>query len=300
MAGPSTLGEAPKPPLRADSPSTGPTAPRSHGARMDVPAIERALAASQARPVLADARLVRRVIKRHRRLPGIGLQVPHARCYWLPREALFEIVSEQELGHAAADLPEQVILLPRPERDEVRRKPLPEILEQLWRYTFHALVHVEIDRLVATSALTPARIRERIHRIGQTELDEIRLVLRQDRQLLAPDDDRETYAEFAALYLELVNFAPGLLGETFPTLADPSAADAALAEDLDVERLLEASRPAGAKRSHVAPPPSDEGEAPEEASDAAPPAVGRAEAEALLGEARAARSEGNNVRSALL
>jgi hypothetical protein len=267
---------------------------------MDVPAIEKALAASQARPLVADARLVRRVIKKHRHLPGVGLQVPHARCYWLPREALLDIVSARELGRVAADLPEQVVLLARPERDDVRRKPAAEILEQLWRDAFHALVHVEIDRLIATSVLTPARIRERIHRIGQTEFDEIRLVLRQDRQLLAPDDDGETYAEFAALYLELASFAPALVGEMFPTLTDPTAANAALAEDVDVARLLEASRPEGATRRHLdeAPPDADAALAEGSAAPLAP--VSGAEAEALLVEARAARAEGNNVRAALL
>ena len=37
--------------------------------------------------VLVEERVLRRIIKRHRRLPGMGLQIPHAHCYTLPRSA---------------------------------------------------------------------------------------------------------------------------------------------------------------------------------------------------------------------
>jgi hypothetical protein len=263
---------------------------------MDLAAIERALAASRARPLLVDARLVRRVIKQHRRLAGGGLAVPHARCFALPRGELLAIATPAELGHAAADIPEQVILLPRPEAHETAGKSLPQVLGNLWRYAFHAAVHLEVERLIASGVLTPARIRERIHRIGQTEFDEIRIVLRQDSHLLPPHDDRETYVEFAALYLELQSFAPGLVREVFPTLADPGAADAALASDIDAGRLLEATRPEGAEMPHEerageAAPAADEDQ------DTPAPAGGR---EALIHEADAARAAGNAVRSALL
>jgi hypothetical protein len=270
---------------------------------MDLAAIERALAASEARPILADARLVRRVIKRDRHLPGIGLQVPHARCYALRREALLAAVDPRALGRAAADLPEECILLPRPERDELRRKPPLEILADLWRCAFHAQVHLEIDRLVASGVLTPARLRERIHRIGQTEFDEIRLVLQQDRLLLPPGDDHEAYAEFAALYLELQSFAPGALEEVFPTLDEDPGVAAALAEDIDTARLLAATRPDGAADL---PKPRAYGEVREEAAEksevdeAVPAPEPGADVQGLLAAASKARAEGNNVRSALL
>ncbi len=185
-------------------------------------------------------------------------------------------------------------------RIRIPPRPLAETLEELWRYAFHARVHQEIDRLAAAGVLTPARIRERIHRLGQTEFDEIRLVLRQDRLLLPPHDDRETYAEFAAWYLELRRFAPGLAAEMFPTLGDPGAVEAVLAEDLDAARLLEAARPEGATRP--------EGEAEAEAAggegegegEPAPGPANNVEAAALRTLADEARARGNVVRSALL
>jgi hypothetical protein len=258
---------------------------------MDLAALERALGASEARPLLVDARLVRRVIKRHRHLPGMGLQVPHARSYAIDRAALLEIVDAKDLGRKAADLPERVILLPRPDRDEHASDA--EALASLWRYAFHARVHQELEERAASGQLTPARIRERVHRIGQTEFDEIRRVLRQDDMLVA-HEDFDVYAEFAALFLELSHFAPELLPEVFPTLAK-EAVEAALAEDVDVERLLAATKPEGATltRKSLA-----ESEAPPE--DESPVSTTDQVSEAVLAEAAIARGKGNAVRAALV
>jgi hypothetical protein len=262
---------------------------------MDIQALERALAASEARPLLVDARLVRRVIKRHCHLPGIGLQVPHARCYAIGKRELLEIVDAHELGRAAADVPEHVILLPRPEPDDGR--PTAEILGDLWRYAFHARVHQEVDRLAAAGVLTKARIRERVHRVGQTEIDEIRLVFRQDRLLLPPGDDLGTYAEFAALYLELMTFAPGLLGEMFPTVLDAGAVERALGEDLEVARLLAEARPAGAVLPTGKAAATEQGQEEEDEGGAAEAPGEGAILDPLVASSR---SRGNIVRSALL
>ncbi|MFT3768779.1 MAG: hypothetical protein QM820_25310 [Minicystis sp.] len=261
---------------------------------MDTAALERALSATDARPLLVDARLVRRVIKRHRRQPGFGLQVPHARCYWIDRAALLGIVSESELGRGAKDIPDEVILLPRPDADEIAETPAPELLTHLWRYAFHARIHQEIER---GGRITPALLCERIHRIGQTEFDEIRLVLRQDDLLLLPHGDLETYAELAAYYLELKHFSPALLRETFPALGDRKAIDAVLAEDVDVARALAETRPEGApgparapSSPHLPSAPVHE-KVPLEARELLPGA--------LRGLADDARRRGNVVRSAL-
>src|SRR5262249_50966188 len=160
---------------------------------------------------VTDPRILRRVIKTHRRLPGLGLSVPHARCYALRRDALLEIVAPDELG-TTATLPPQVILLARPTPGEVAGRTPAEILTRLWRSAFHAQVHVALDERLESGALSEAIIRHRIDRIGQTEFDEIRAALRHDDRLLPPGGDREAYTEFAALYLELSHFAPRLLG----------------------------------------------------------------------------------------
>ena len=57
--------------------------------------------------VLLEDRVTRRVIKKHRRLPGMGLQVPHAQCYVLPRAELEKLVDRDELAVDIEALPTQ-------------------------------------------------------------------------------------------------------------------------------------------------------------------------------------------------
>ena len=262
-------------------------------ARLDLASLERALASSPARPLLLEERLLRRVIRRHRQLPALVRAVPHARCYAIPRAALAQILSPGEIGRALDDLPEDVILLPRPDARDLASKPAEEVLIAVWRSAFHARVHIEIERAAREGSLTDARLRERAHRIGQIEIDEIRRVLLQDDLLLPPHEALDTYAELAALYLELASFAPHLVGTIFPTLGDRSDVDAALAEDVDAARLLDACRPDGAPATPIV-----EAKREHDRADADPEPEDRAPATLRL-DADDARRRGNVVRSAI-
>ncbi len=269
---------------------------------MDLAALERSLQRGSAAKVLTDARLLRRVIRRHRHLSGVGLQVPHARCYAVSRDALLSIVEPDELGVAREDLPAEVILLPRPSPEEQVDERPEARLTHFWRYAFHAEVHLCLERRAREDALGDAVVRQRIHRIGQTEFDEIRAVLRQDDLLLPPHDDREAYIELCAIWLELKHFAPDLLGRMFPTLHDQRHVDAVIALDVDAIALLESCRPEGAPEVPIAPGGPDEGTAVEVARRGAqlrprvPSAAGFAR---RMREASAARARGNLVRAAL-
>ncbi len=66
---------------------------------------------AQVATILVDDRMLRRIIKRHRNLGGLGLQVPHAHGYALPRAELATIVDPGELGVDPAGLPEHVIVI---------------------------------------------------------------------------------------------------------------------------------------------------------------------------------------------
>jgi hypothetical protein len=239
--------------------------------------------------VLLEDRVLRRVIKQHRRLPGIGLQVPHARCYTLPRADLADLVERDELHVDPQALPAHVAMF------SGSRAALaagdPGELSRAWRLIFHARVHQAFDERLAAGAISPASIRERIHRIGQTEFDEIRSVLRQEDLLLPPVDDTRTYVEFVALYLELQAFAPQTLDRTFPTL-ELARVDAAIALDLAGAVLLAATRPAGAPEQPMVEP-------------AAPPARAPGEPTAMVDasartRASRARLKGNRARAAIL
>src|SRR5213078_5096162 len=84
--------------------------------------------------VLED-RVVRRVIKQHRRLPGIGLQVPHAQCYTLPRAALERLVDRDELTTDPAALPDDVVIFGGPRAALAAGDPAA--LSRAWRAIFH-------------------------------------------------------------------------------------------------------------------------------------------------------------------
>src|SRR6185503_20598089 len=103
----------------------------------------------------------------------------------------------------ATALPESVIVVTGDRGKLATGAPGPQ--SALWRSIFHARVHQKLDELHALGA---AAFRERVHRLGQTELDAIRWVLRQEAMLLPPADTPSVYTEFVATYLELRCFDP--------------------------------------------------------------------------------------------
>src|SRR5690606_28144199 len=129
----------------------------------------------------------------------------------------------------------------------------PEALTQLWRTVFHARVHQAFDELLEQRRLGVSVIRERVHRIGQTEFDEIRSVLKQEDLLLPPVTEAGAYVEFVALCLELRDFAPRALETACPAVFDTRRLDAAIELDIAPAALLAGSRPRRAPaQPHVA------------------------------------------------
>ena len=238
---------------------------------------------------LIEERVLRRLIKGHRRVRTVGLQVPHEHNYAIARSELEKLLERGDLAVDLASLPERVILV------TADHAPLmvgdPEAFSKLWRAIFHARIHVRFDELLEDGKLTTAAIRERVHRVGQTEFDEIRSVLKQENLLLPPVDDTSTYIEFVAIYLELRYFAPRAIERTFPAVFDTSQIDAAIALDLEPDALLAASRPARAPAE-----PLVVGE-PEVA--AAEPQLEFSDPSARKSALRA-RKRGNRTRAAIL
>lgn len=214
---------------------------------LTVEELERLLHAADPAVLLVPPRLLRRVIKQDRNLGSIGLQVPHRKSYVLGRERLLRVATPEELAlPAGRELPEKVILLGRPLPDTLTQLPRGTVLVKFWRMLFHARVHLALDERWAKDGLSEASFRERIRRIGQTEFDEIRQVLRQEKYVLPPGDDRTVYGEFAAVFLELSHFAPPLLPRYFPSLGDFARIERQLNEDVDANALFVHTRPVGA------------------------------------------------------
>jgi hypothetical protein len=268
-------------------------------ARFDEAELQRRLQGADGSVLLVPPRILRRVIKQHGKLTAIGLQVPHRKSYVIDRAALLEIADRVELGvEADRELPETVILLSSPSPERIASLGTSEVMLRYWRLLFHARVHRVLEPRVSADRLSPARLRERINRIGRTEFEEIRAVLRQEDLLLPPRDDRTVYVEFAALYLELRHFAPTLLPRYFPGLEDFEQVDALLAEDVDAESLFAATRLAGAPD----PVPPPEGQEDVDEAPPAAPALPPSEHDyhRLLERAGKEAGRGNDVRAALL
>jgi hypothetical protein len=259
--------------------------------------LQRLLTAADPAALLIKPRLLRRVIRRHGRAPGVGLLLPHTHSYVLDSAALLALIERDELGLSPdQSLPATVVLLPRPEPEDLAAGA-GAILVRCWRGLFHARIHLAFGQKTADGKLTEADLRRRIERIGQTEFDEIRTVLRQEKALLPPGDDRTVYTEFVAVALELRFFDPAALHLYFPAIADWKGVNELLAEDVDAEALFTATR------LHGAPDPAPAAE--HQDNDAEPvPAEGQAASTEspteMGGQAAEAAGRGNLVRAALL
>lgn len=197
--------------------------------------------------ILVRARILRRVIRADCGMIAWGIRVPHAKTYVIDREKLFQYVDPTELDvRTERQLPDRVILLVQPDAEDwVRRNP-GQILLEYWRLLLHSRVHEAMDQVAAEGRLTEPDVRRRIVRLGTTAFDEIRAVLRQEQMVLPPGDDRQIYVEFAAVFWELRQFAPGLLDAYFPELTEREDIERLLLEDVDGPGLFAATRPAGA------------------------------------------------------
>lgn len=253
-------------------------------------------------------RILRRVIREHRKWRGWGWNVPHRKSYIIDRDALLAIVEPAELREEQRDsLPRQLVLLPEPTPQHLAETSAGDVLIEYWRLLFHARVHLALETRMTADCWPPAEVRRRIRQIGPTTFDEIRTVLQQENLVLPPGDDATIYAEFAAVYLELRHFAPSFLPRYFPAIEHPEAIDEVLAQDVDGEGVLHAARPAGAPEPHdvFEPEELDEWAAPEETPADDGPVMETASRPSerryrrLTRRAQKAAAVGNLVRSAM-
>ena len=264
--------------------------------------LEAALRAADAGALLTPARIVRRVIRNDRALGGLGLRAPHRKTYTIDTASLFALVDRDELDPAPPpSLPERVILLAAPSPESLAETPSDRLLVKYWRLLFHGAIHAELEGKIARGELTSRDVRERISRLGQTEFDEIRAVLRQEEYLLPPADDRATYVEFCAVFAELLYFSPALLRSYFPALDDLSLAEETISLDVNPAEISERTRPEGAPREAPHPTlvdePQPETPPPPEGETNELPSARRYHS--LIALAAKAASLGNHVKAAL-
>jgi hypothetical protein len=271
--------------------------------------LQRRLQEVEPAALLVPPRILRRVIKHHCGLGGLGLRVPHRKSYILPRDDLLRIASAGELGLPPDQtLPVTVLLFSAPAPGQLAATPAGKVLLRCWRMLFHSHVHLALDRLRAAGRLDDASMQERIHRIGRVEFEEAREVLRQENYLLAsatggpgtalwPADLSGAYEEFAAVYLELCYFDPHRRRQFFPAAIGFQMIEAVLAEDVDGDELFRRTRLQGACDPDQDATP-EKPETREEVTDQDEPE--RAPPGWLRWRADVASRRGNQVRAAVL
>ncbi|MFO0925804.1 MAG: hypothetical protein U0736_02060 [Gemmataceae bacterium] len=180
-------------------------------------------------------------------MPNVVWNIPHGKSFVCDRQCLFRHAEQADLDLEPDQLlPDAVLLLLRPDAEEMSNLERKPLLLKYWRRLFHARVHQALLVLERAGGLDDAAVRERVEAIGRTEFAEITDVLTQDRYLPPDATEREVYLEFAAVYLELRKFAGNLLAGYFPGLHDLPRIDALLRRDVDADTVLRQTRPAEA------------------------------------------------------
>ncbi len=262
--------------------------------------LELALIAAEPTALLVPSRILRRVIKKHGGLTGIGLQVPHRKSYVIHRDSLLQIADCDDLGvQPGRALPDTLLLFPTPDPAKYRALPPGAALLEYWRLLFHARVHLAVRRLHGDGPDTEAVLHERIRQLGQAEIDEIRSVLRQENFLPPLNNVQSTYEEFVAVFLELRCFAPHQLPYYFPAISRPEAVFRALDLDVGATALFNATRLVGAPDPSPTSLWTKDGERRAEANQAPSPPDDAAYRR-LTRQSEKAEKHGNLVRAALL
>ncbi|QGJ70137.1 Hypothetical protein PBC10988_18310 [Planctomycetales bacterium 10988] len=254
--------------------------------------------------ILLPSRLLRRVIKIDRQIPGIGMWVPHRQMYSLSRETFLELVDEDEIpaGTNVASLPERILLLEEIDASKLAQVPQADILLHYWKLLFHMRVHRVLEERIEKGELSVSGLRQRCHEIGQVVYDEIRTVLRQEEMILPPADRATYYIEFAAVYFELRLFTPALVSYYFPAVKDQARIEKILNRDLDAKSIYEATHLEGATEP-ISEPASEieDTQVAEESRKriAGWPQLSRYRRGRLLKKASKANRLGNSVRAAV-
>jgi len=192
---------------------------------------------------LIPDRILRRVIRQDQGMTGLTLRVPHRKTYSIARTRLLTILDAGDLGLSSEkELPDRVILIALPDRDDWQHLRPETLRRQVWRLLFHSRIHEEFEKLRRERKLSRPHFRERIHELGEVQFDEVRMVLTQEALLLPDSGSDDQFIEFAAVYFELKHFAPRALEGYFPALAPFHEVEQILSEYVDDGSLLQATK----------------------------------------------------------
>ncbi|MBS0263997.1 MAG: hypothetical protein JSS02_18820 [Planctomycetes bacterium] len=249
-------------------------------------------------------RVARRVVNNQLEFAAPWGLPPHRKSCVVERDRLLWLVERDELRVAPDEaLPTKVILLARPEEQSLAKFSREDLLRYYWRLLYHARIDLELETTVSPQRVPQAELRKRIVALGQVQFDEIQAVLKAEHMLLRPDDLRNVYTEFVAVYHELRAFAPELVSLYFPSLPGHDAVQAVIGRDCDAEALLTATRPGDLTAMAVRTVGKSRVDVGENLLDAGPVRLTSRSPRkyaALTARADRLRARGNNVRAALV
>ncbi len=263
--------------------------------------VERGLREEQVGVFFVMPRVVRRVLQSELNITSPWQPPPHRKCCVIARDRLLWVVARDELGvDSQAKLPEQLILIAQPEEDQLATMTRPELQRHYWRLMYHARIDFLMMKRTRRDQMSAADLRRRIDLIGQTSFDEIRSVLRAEQMLLRPEDDRNVYAEFVAVYHELSAFAPHLVPLYFPSLTSSKDVLAVIGAEVNASEILDATRPSNLTSDEVLAVEAADSSAAHQATAVAAVQNRSARQYAnLIRKAERLSAKGNNVRAAL-
>lgn len=202
---------------------------------------------------LAEARVLRRIIREQHSYARLSTAIPHTDSQVVAATDLKALTHPDELGlRDFNSLLPYSILIAQPEEDQLNHWPMQELLQLVWRRLYHA----SVDRALQDACRGPlnrAAVQQRIAAIGQVEFDEAHAVLRSELRLLDPASRVEAYCEFCAVWLELRHFSPDLLPVWFPSLKGSDDVDAIAGQSLPADDLFTRTRLYGAAPPDLTP-----------------------------------------------
>lgn len=249
---------------------------------------------------LVEPRVIRRILREKYAYPRLLMRVPHSKVYVATYEQLRREVHIDELGLTdPSQIPLRAILIQEPTERQLERVSEDLLKRRTWRLLFHGQVDREVQLAAEEGRLGAAEIRRRIDELGQVTFDEIHTVLKRENLLLEPDARETAWCEFAAVYLEFLEFSPRSIETWFPSLRDRELPNPL--PEVNADALFRQSRLPGAAE------PADPADA--DAEDAKPDLPLEPPSDArpvyrkyrrLMRAAEKATGRGNNVRAAIL
>jgi hypothetical protein len=213
-----------------------------HGAgKLTVAIVRSLLLEAEPAALLVEARILRRVVRLDRRLPGFGLAALNRKSYCLERDRLLSFVDRDEVELPDGfELPRLVILLARSDEESFLDVETPQaMLRRYERLLFRESVRVELLRRAMDAPSRGDWAAYRARRLGAMEFAEAQAVLLRDEHLFPAPTELETYVEFVCQYLDFWYYSPDSLAAYFPAVRDWNAVARCVADDIDHARIHE-------------------------------------------------------------